>query len=81
MPNTQVVYSGASIVGQIKSLPDPYRDNAIEWLKSCTQSPMEDLEGDIELFLQRLHPKVRDQFVLQTLRLLDTAMYYFGVST
>ena len=42
---------------------------------------MEDLEGDIELFLQRLHPKVRDQFVLQTLRLLDTARYYFGVST
>jgi hypothetical protein len=81
MPNTQVVYSGASIVGQIKELPDPYRGNAIEWLKSCTQSPMEDLEGDIELFLQRLHPKVRDQFVLQTLRLLDTARYYFGVST
>lgn len=81
MPNTKVVYSGASIVGQIKELPDPYRGNAIEWLKSCTQSPMEDLEGDIELFLQRLHPKVRDQFVLQTLRLLDTARYYFGVST
>ena len=81
MPNTQEVYSGASIVGQIKELPDPYRGNAIEWLKSCTQSPMEDLEGDIELFLQRLHPKVRDQFVLQTLRLLDTARYYFGVST
>jgi len=81
MPNTQVVYGGASIVGQIKELPDPYRGNAIEWLKSCTQSPMEDLEGDIELFLQRLHPKVRDQFVLQTLRLLDTARYYFGVST
>jgi hypothetical protein len=81
MPNTQVVYSGASIVGQIKELPDPYRGNAIEWLKSCTQSPMEDLEGDIELFLQRLHPKVRDQFILQTLRLLDTARYYFGVST
>ena len=80
MSNTQLESGGASIAGEIKKLPDPYRGNAIEWLKSCTQTPMDDLEGDIEKFLQRLHPKVRDQFVLQTHRLLDTAKYYFGAS-
>ena len=80
MANTQAEYGGAIIAGQIKKLPDPYRGNAIEWLKSCTQSPMDDLEGDIEQFLQRLHPKVRDQFVIQTHRLLDTAKFYFGVN-
>jgi hypothetical protein len=80
MTNIQVGSGGAIIAGQIKKLPDPYRGNAIEWLKSCTQSPMDDLEGDIDQFLQRLHPNVRDQFVMQTHRLLDTAKFYFGVS-
>lgn len=81
MPNLEIENGGASIAGQIKTLPDPYRRNAIEWLRSCTQSPLDDLEEDIENFLQRLHPKVRDQFILQTHRLLDTAKFYFGVST
>ena len=78
MPKIHLDYGGASIVGQIDGLPDPYRNNAIEWLKSCTQSPLDDLEEDIEVFLKRLHPKVRDQFILQTCRLLNTAKFYFG---
>lgn len=72
---------GASIVGQIETLPDPYRGNVIEWLRSCTQSPLDDLEEDIESFLSRLNPKVRDQFILQTNRLLDTAKFYFGTTS
>ena len=78
MPHISIEYGGASIAGQIQTLPDPYRGNAIEWLQACTQSPLENLEEDIELFLQRLHPTVRDQFIIQTNRLLDTARYYFG---
>lgn len=80
MEKIAVKHGGASIVGQIQTLPDPYRGNAIEWLKTCTQSPLDNLEEDIEAFLQRLHPRVRDQFIIQTNRLLDTARYYFGAT-
>jgi hypothetical protein len=80
MPKMELRSGGASIAGQIETLPDPYRGNAIEWLRSCTQSPLDDLEEDMERFLARLHPKVRDQFVVQTCRLLDTAKFYFGAS-
>jgi hypothetical protein len=80
MPKLDSDSGGASIAGQIKTLPDPYRGNAIEWLRSCTQTPLDNLEEDIECFLQRLHPHVRDQFVLQTRQLLDTATFYFGAS-
>jgi hypothetical protein len=78
MTHFSIEHGGASIAGQIQTLPDPYRGNAIEWLRTCTQSPLENLEEDIELFLQRLHPTVRNQFLIQTHRLLDTAKYYFG---
>lgn len=78
MTNIHFEHGGAMIAGQIQTLPDPYRGNAIEWLRACTQSPLENLEEDIEVFLQRLHPRVRDQFILQTHRLLDTARYYFA---
>ncbi|TFH32486.1 MAG: hypothetical protein E4G99_12680 [Anaerolineales bacterium] len=80
MPNLEVDYGGAIIAGQIETLLDPYRGNAIEWLRSCTQSPLENIAEDMECFLQRLHPNVRDQFVIQTRRLLDTASFYFGAS-
>jgi len=80
MPKFELEYGGASIAGQIQTLPDPYRGNAIEWLRSCTQTPMENLEEDIDGFLKRLHPRVREQFVMQTRRLLDTASFYFGAS-
>ena len=81
MPALEMGFGGAMIAGRIDTLPDPYKGNAIEWLRSCTQSPLENLEEDIESFLQRLHPRVRDQFIIQTSRLLDTATFYFGVST
>lgn len=81
MPTSEMEFGGAMIAGRIETLPDPYKGNAIEWLKSCTQSPLENLEDDIDTFLQRLHPRVRDQFITQTSRLLDTARFYFGAST
>ena len=80
MPKLELDIGGASIAGQIETLPDPYRGNAIEWLRSCTQTPLDNLEEDIDHFLLRLHPRVRNQFVMQTRRLLDTAKFYFGAT-
>jgi hypothetical protein len=67
-----------AIFERIKDLPQPYRRNAIEWLETCTQTPMRDLRGDMDRFLRRLHPEVRQRFVLQTKRLLDAAVHHFS---
>jgi hypothetical protein len=69
---------GAAIVERLKALPDPYRGNALEWLRNCTQSPMEDPEVEIERFLDRLPPTARATFVFQAGKLLETALGYFG---
>ncbi len=39
------------LIDRIDSLPNPYRDNAIEWLEMCTQEPMSDLRLDMIRFL------------------------------
>jgi hypothetical protein len=68
------------LIDRIDSLPNPYRENAIEWLEMCTQEPMSDLRLDMTRFLGKLHPAVRRQFVIHTGRLLDTAVHYFSTS-
>ncbi len=68
------------LIDRIDSLPNPYRDNAIEWLEMCTQEPMSDLRTDMVRFLRKLNPAVRRQFVVHTGRLLDTAIHYFSPS-
>ena len=68
------------LIDRIDSLPNPYRDNAIEWLEMCTQEPMINLKIDMIRFLGKLHPAVRRQFVVHTGRLLDTAVHYFSAS-
>ena len=68
------------LIDRIDSLPNPYRENTIEWLEMCTQEPMGDLKADMLRFLEGLHPAVRRQFVLHTSRLLDTAVHYFSTS-
>jgi hypothetical protein len=70
---------GAAIVERLRALPDPYRGNALEWLRSCTQSPMVEPEMEIEQFLDRLPPTARATFVFQAGKLLETALGYFGV--
>ena len=73
-------YGGSALVNRIKALPDPYRGNAIAWLRDCTQTPMDDLESDINDFLKTLSPAVRANFVFQTGKLLEIAVQYFGSS-
>jgi len=73
-------YGGSALVNRIRALPDPYRGNAIAWLQHCTQAPMEDLESDIDSFLETLNPSVRAKFVFQTGKLLEIAVQYFGSS-
>ena len=69
---------GAVLADRIQELPDPYRGNAIEWLQLCTQRQMNDLERDIEKFLETLNPDVRAKFIFQTGKLLEKALFYFG---
>lgn len=66
------------LMRRIETLHEPYRENAVAWLRECTQSPLDDLERDMDRFLDRLHPAVRARFLLQARRLLDTAIHYFG---
>jgi len=68
----------AAIIERLRELPDPYRGNALDWLRSCTQSPMEDPEVEIERFLDRLPATARATFVFQAGKLIETALGYFG---
>ena len=67
-----------SLVRELKDLPDPYRGNAIEWLRTCTKSPLNDFETDMEVFLDALHPGVRTRFLISTQKMLRKAARYFG---
>lgn len=75
---TMTESGGAVLADRIQELPDPYRGNAIEWLQLCTQTQMDDLERDIERFLDTLNPSVRAKFIFQTGKLLEKALFYFG---
>ena len=67
------------LLARLDSLPQPYRENAVTWLQSCTRVPLKDLEGDMTSFLEGLHPIVRESFLTHTHELLDQAVHYFGV--
>jgi len=69
---------GEAIIERLQALPEPYRRNALDWLRNCTQSPMDDPEAEIETFLDRLPPSARATFVFQAGKLLETALGYFG---
>jgi hypothetical protein len=71
----------ARFVDQINSLQEPYRQNAIAWLRSCTQMPLDDLSTEITSFLLVLNPVVREFFILNTELVLQQAGKYFGLET
>lgn len=63
----------------IDSLCEPYRQNTIEWLESCTRRPMREPRTDLLMFLHGLHPVVRESFLRYTGQILREAVHYFGV--
>jgi len=63
---------------RVSALSEPYHQNAIVWLESCTQKPLLDLQSDLRWFLVGLHPIVRESFILHTRWILDEAVTYFG---
>lgn len=67
------------LVEWIDTLQEPYRQNAIAWLRIYIRRPMEDLRLDINTFLSDLDPVVREYFLVHTRMLLKTAVHYFGV--
>lgn len=66
------------LADRITLLGEPYRRNTIQWLEMCTQKPLLDLREDLHGFLLRLHPIVRESFVLHTRWILDEAVAHFG---
>ncbi len=68
-----------ALADRIESLREPYRQNAIAWLETCTQQPIENPRADILRFLSDLNPIVREDFVDYTFRILEEAVRYFGV--
>ena len=77
MPGT---YTEAQrLADRLDTLCEPYRQNAIVWLKLCTQSPMDDPRAEMVRFLSDLNPIVRDTFIRHAGRVLEEAVRYFGV--
>ena len=69
----------AKIVVRISMLREPYRQNAIDWLRYCTQRKLDILYPDLEEFLDELNPFVRNYFIRDILRVLDIAVRHFGI--
>lgn len=68
----------ASIIVRISKLREPYRRNAIEWLRKRTNHPLEVLYPDLENFLQSLNPLVRHFLTRDIVHVLELAVKHFG---
>lgn len=66
------------LADRVVALSEPYRQNTVTWLESCTQTPLHDLPTGLSGFLVSLHPIVRESFVLHTRWILDEAVARFG---
>lgn len=66
---------------RVVALNEPYRQNTIAWLETCTQKPILELENDLRCFLVGLHPIIRESFFQHTCWILDEAAYHFGCRT
>ncbi|HSR46495.1 MAG TPA: hypothetical protein VLL77_00785 [Anaerolineales bacterium] len=66
------------LADRVVALNEPYRQNTIAWLETCTQTPILDLQNDLRRFLVRLHPIIRESFLLHTSWILDEAVSHFG---
>ncbi|NIS79669.1 MAG: hypothetical protein GTO14_05550 [Anaerolineales bacterium] len=69
----------AKIIVRISKLQEPYRQNAIDWLRFCTRRQLDVLYPDLEKFLDELNPFVRNYFIRDILRVLDVAVKHFGI--
>jgi hypothetical protein len=67
------------MVEMIESLQEPYRENVVNWLRSCSQEPMHDLQADIKSFMASLSSFEQEYFLRDMRVLLGKAMRYFGV--
>jgi hypothetical protein len=66
---------------RVVALNEPYRQNTIMWLETCTQKPILDLQSDLRRFLVGLHPIIRESFFVHTCWILDEAVSHFGCRT
>ena len=76
---TTYFHDARVLADTIDSLCEPYRQNTIEWLESCTRRPMREPRTDLLMFLHGLHPVVRESFLRYTGQILREAVRYFGV--
>jgi len=77
MPGTSA--DADKLAERLDTLCEPYRQNAIVWLRLCTQRQMEDPRADMLHFLTDLNPIVRETFVLHAGQVLEEAVRHFGV--
>lgn len=68
----------SKLIHWVDSLNEPYRQNALEWLRSCTNTPLEDPPVDLEHYLTKMNPIVRSWFLQHTSRILKNASSHFG---
>jgi hypothetical protein len=66
------------LADQLEDLREPYRQNAIAWLETCTQRSFRTPRSDLLSFLEDLHPLVRANFLHYTASVLQNAVRYFG---
>jgi hypothetical protein len=66
------------LAAQLDDIREPYRQNAIAWLETCTQRRLTLPRRDLLAFLEELHPFVRADFLRHTGSVLDDAVRHFG---
>ena len=78
MQRTTYERETTTLARRVNCLQEPYRENAIEWLRSCTRKPMDNLHEDIESFLYELNPLERTFFIRNTDLILAAAERFFN---
>jgi hypothetical protein len=69
----------SNLIHWVNRLNEPYRQNALEWLRSCTNTELEDPPKDLERYLMKMNPIVRSWFLQHTRRILKNAAGHFGI--
>ncbi|HEX9675414.1 MAG TPA: hypothetical protein VGA07_05500 [Anaerolineales bacterium] len=64
---------------KIEAIGEPYRGNLLQWLERFTMEPLQELDDDLHRFFLQLNPEVREEFASEARRLLEEAVYFFGV--
>jgi hypothetical protein len=68
-----------NLIRWVNRLNEPYRQNALEWLRSCTNTELDDPPKDLERYLVEMNPIVRGWFLQHTRRILKDAAHHFGM--